>query len=553
MSTNEDNLTKFFNLAVKNHRENKLENAGKFYNKVLKINSCHFYSVFYLASLYAQTQNFTKSKELFKKAIQIQPGQALSYSNLGAVLKELGNFEEAAEVCKNAIAIEPNNVAALGNLGAVLKELGNFEEAAEVCKNAIAIEPNNVAALGNLALTLIELGQISGAINCYKKLNSIKSNPVSYYKNLGHLNIVLDDKKEAIKSYELAIKHDPDDLSNYYYLSSLNNKILNKRLKKEINQIILKSKNNKNLSYANLLLSKYESDIKNYKKEFNYLLKGHSYFLTSEKKNYKNDIKYWLSVLPNSKELDEAKIEIKEKNRQSFRPIFIVGVPRCGSTLVEKIISSGPQKVSTGEEIHILSLFVKKKIIKKEPIFLDDKNFEINLIKKYKERKLIQEESNFIFTDKTLDNFFYIGLIKKIFPNAKVINCKRSPLSSIMSILKNNLPAIPWAHSLEDIFKYFDIYNKSILKFEKSYPGFVYSLDYEKLVVDPERESKKLMDFCNLPWDKKCLDFYKRKDLISKTSSNMQVRKEIYKNSQKKYLPYKKLLNKHVLKYSWYK
>ena len=519
MSTNEDNLTKFFNLAVKNHRENKLQEAEKFYNQVLKINSYHFYSVFYLASLYAQTQNFTKSKELFKKSIHIQPNQALSHSNLGAVLKELGNFEEAAEACKKAIAIEPNNVA----------------------------------ALGNLALTLIELGQISEAIDCYKKLNSIKSNPVSYYRNLGHLNIVLDDKKEAINSYEMAIKHEPDDLSNYYYLSSLNNKILNKQLKKKINQIVLKSKNNKNLSYANLLLSKYESNIKNYEKEFNYLLKGHSCFLTSEKKNYKNDIKYWLNVLPNNKELDKAKIEIKEKNRQSLRPIFIVGVPRCGSTLVEKIISSGPQKVATGEEIHILSLFVKKKIIKKEPIFLDDKSFEINLIKKYKERRLIQEKSNFIFTDKTLDNFFYIGLIKKIFPNAKVINCKRSPLSSIMSILKNNLPAIPWAHSLEDIFNYFDIYNKSISKSEKSYPGFVYSLDYEKLVVDPEAESKKLMDFCNLPWDKKCLDFYKRKDLISKTSSNIQVRKEIYTNSQKKYLPYKKLLNKHVLKYSWYK
>lgn len=519
MSTHEDNLIKFFNLAIKNHRENNFENAEKFYNKVLQINPLHFESVFYLGSLYAQVQNFHKSKEFFKKAIQIQPTQALSYSNLGAVLKELGNFEEAVEACKNAITIEPNNVA----------------------------------ALGNLALTLIELGQISEAINCYKKLNSIKSNPVRYYRNIGQLNAVLGDKKEAIKSYELAIEHEPDDLSNYFYLSSLDNKILNKNLKKEIKQIILKSKNNKNLAYANFLLSKYKFNIKNYEKEFDYLLKGHRYFLASEKENYKNDIKYWLNVLPNSRALDETKIEIKEKNQQSFRPIFIVGVPRCGSTLVEKIISSGPQKVTTGEEIGILSLFVKKKIIKEEPIFLDDKKLEINLIKKYKERKLIQEKSNFIFTDKTLDNFFYIDLIKKIFPNAKVINCKRSPLSSIMSILKNNLPAIPWTHSLEDIFKYFDIYNKRILKFEKTYPGFLYSLDYEKLVADPEGESKKLMNFCNLPWDKKCLAFYKRKDLISKTSSNMQVRKEIYKNSQKKYLPYKKLLNKHGLKYTWYK
>ena len=121
-----------------------------------------------------------------------------------------------------------------------------------------------------------------------------------------------------------------------------------------------------------------------------------------------------------------------------------------------------------------------------------------------------------------------------------------------MSILKNNLPAIPWTHNIEDIFKYFDIYYNKISMFEKKYPGFVYNLDYEKLVSEPEIESKKLMSFCDLPWDKKCLEFYKRKDLISKTASNMQVRKGIYKDTQKKYLPYKIFLDKYGVKYSWY-
>ena len=85
-----------------------------------------------------------------------------------------------------------------------------------------------------------------------------------------------------------------------------------------------------------------------------------------------------------------------------------------------------------------------------------------DLIERYKEKKIIQQNNNYIFTDKTLDNFFYIRLIKDIFPLSKIINCKRDPLSSIMSILKNNLPNVPWAHDLDHIFRYFDIYYELI-------------------------------------------------------------------------------------------
>ena len=115
-----------------------------------------------------------------------------------------------------------------------------------------------------------------------------------------------------------------------------------------------------------------------------------------------------------------------------------------------------------------------------------------------------------------------------------------------MSIMKNNLVEVPWAHNIENIFKYFDIYHEIILHFEKTCPGFVYNLDYEKLVSEPEAESKKLMSFCDLPWDKKCLEFYKRKDLISKTASNIQIREAIYKNSAEKYLPYKNIEFKKI-------
>ena len=100
--------------------------------------------------------------------------------------------------------------------------------------------------------------------------------------------------------------------------------------------------------------------------------------------------------------------------------------------------------------------------------------------------------------------------------------------------------------------QFFDIYYQIINNFKKILPNFIYDLEFEKFVNDPENESKKLMKFCGLPWDIKCLEFYKRKDLIVKTSSNLQIRKAIYKHSEKKYLPYKQFLKKYGDKYSWY-
>jgi hypothetical protein len=157
-----------------------------------------------------------------------------------------------------------------------------------------------------------------------------------------------------------------------------------------------------------------------------------------------------------------------------------------------------------------------------------------------------------IFTDKSLNNFFYLKLIKEIYPNAKIINCKRDMLSSIMSIFQNNLAELAWTHDLDNIFKYFDNYLGIINNFNETTPKTIYHLEFEKLTSEPVEESKKLMKFCELSWDTKCLEFYKRKDLISKTASNVQIREPIYKHSLEKYLPYKKFLDEYGNKYSWF-
>ena len=503
-----------FTLAIQNHQKKNFETAGNLYKEILKTNPNHFGSIFYLGSLLVQTKRFNSAKSLLQKAIQIKTNYAPAYSNLGGALKELGEYEEAIEHCQKAIQIDPNYADAYNNLGASLMEIGELHKAADSYQKAIQIQPNFEDAHINLSAVFQQMGDIHKAIKCYQKLNQIQSNLGNAYSNLGGLYVVLGDTQKAASSYQNALKYEPDNLVFYYHLIDLNKEILNLNLKNKIARIINDSNcTKKNLAYGNFLLSKYAQKDKNYKKEFDYLIKGHQYYFETQEEKHKKQLKYWLNELPNIKELfdfNKSKKEIKKINHK-IKPIFIVGVPRCGSTLVEKIIASGVNHIPAGEETAIISSFVNRKLLKKQSLNFEIENFRIKLYEMYKQRRLIQEDNDFTFTDKTLDNFFYTGFIKEIFPHAKVINCKRSAIASIISILQNNLPDVPWAHNLEHIFKYFDIYYRTIEKYKRIFPNFIYELELEKLVKDPENESKKLMKFCDLPWDKNAWNFIKEK------------------------------------------
>ena len=511
-----------FALAVQNHQKNKLQVAENLYKETLKTN----------------------------------PNHVDAHNNLGLIFKELGELQKAVDCHQKVIQIQPEDAYAHYNLGLVFKELGELQKAVDCYQKVIQIKPDRVedAHIG-LGIVFRELDEHQKAISCYEKAIQIQPHHVEAHNNLGNVFNELGEHQKAIDCYEKATKYQSDNLFSFYHLSILKKEILDSNLKNKIVKIMRRvDLGKKNLAYGNLLLSRYELKAKNYEKEFNHLLKGHRYYFEAQSIEFKTQAEYWLNELPNVYKLtnfNKSSENIK-KNNNKINPIFIIGVPRCGSTLVEKIIASSIKYIPIGEETGILNTFIVQKINQKQSLNSDIENFQTKIIEKYKQKGLIQEANDYTFTDKSLENFFYINLIKEIFPLAKVINCKRDVLSCIMSILKNNLTGLAWAHNLEHIFKYFDIYYKMLTDFKKIFPNFIYELEYEKLVNYPEIESIKLLKFCNLPWDIKCLEFYKRKDLISKTASNVQIRRPIYKDSINKYLPYKQFLYKYGNKYSWF-
>jgi len=546
-------IEEVFKSALQKHKENNFEIAEKLYCQILDIDNNHIKSIFLLGTLYAQTRNLALAKKLLTKATQINPDHADAYYNLGNVLKDLKEFEEAINCYEKTLKINPNNADANNNLGNLLKEEGEEKKAIPYYEKAIKINPSYANSYNNLGVIYQNLEDFEKAINFYKKAIEISPNFAEAYYNLGNVFKVSGQFDKSIIAYSNAIKYNSNNLVYFYILSELKNEILNSDLKKKILKILYNNKISElNITYANFLLADYEKRDKNYEKEFNYLLKAHLSYFKYNKERFHKGTHYWLNLLPNIEKLSNIKksnIRFTEKDKK-INPIFIVGVPRCGSTLVEKIIASGKEFLPMGEETGIIGLIVKDFIVNKSEE-LDLKKIQSLIFEKYNERKLFLEKKNYTFTDKSLDNFFYLDLIERIFPNAKIINCNRDALSSIMSIIKNNLNDVPWAHNVEHIFNYFDIYYKKVENFKEKFPNLIYDLKYEKLVNDPINESKKLLDFCNLNWDKGCLEFYKRK-LVSKTASNIQIRRPVYKDSIKKYLDYKAFFKQYENRYSWF-
>ena len=584
---NTKTLKDTYGVAYNNYKKGDLKAAEILCYKILSIDPSFIESKILLANISAKNRNFKETKKLLVEANEQEPKNISVLNNLGTVSRELGEIKNAVDYFKKAIEIDPNNGNSYYNLGAIYYDAKKFKEAKIYLEKTVELQPNFalpyfvlgnlhaelkdyenaissynkaikinkslVGAYNNLGLVYRNINNFESAISSYENAIAIKVDHVNAYHNLALVLKDLGKFKSAIQAHEKAIKYEPENLAHYYYLSDLKKNILDTNLKNKIEKIIAKKNSRKiNIAYGNFLLAKYEQKIKNYEKELSYLSEGHKNFFDSKKNKFELLVQYTFRDMLQISE--DAKVEgLINSDLQKIKPIFIIGVPRCGSTLVEKIIGSGEKFVPMGEETSVLEEFVTAKILKKQSLNLGDVgNVRDEISNIYLKRGLVLKKYDNTFTDKSLNNFFYLKLIKEIFPNAKVINCKRDVLASIMSIFQNNLTEVAWAHDLNNIFQYVDNYLQTIESYNLENPNFVYGLQYEKLINNPEEESKKLMEFCGLPWSKKCLEFYKREDIFSKTTSNIQIRQAVYKHSLDKYLPYKKMLVKYGKKYPWF-
>ena len=460
-------------------------------------------------------------KEINKKEVARLIIQALDF-------KKKGNLVNAELDLKKAIEIEPENFVALNNLGNIYSTKNELKKAKELFLRAINIKLDYGNAIFNLALTNEEMGH----------------------------------KKEAIELYKSAIKNDPNNLSFYYNLSRIDETFFNKKNINDVERILRNIKNsNFNKSSGFFILAQNQRIKVNLKKEFKYLTEAHKYFHFSNEKVNNQISFYWIRLMP--KIINKLNFSSDEKKFKKIKPIFIMGLPRSGSTLIESILCSGKKTIPNGGETAIINrVFIEdnKNYFSEKKFLEDDQKMQINkksftekVIKQYELLNLLNKNKENIFTDKSLENFFFIELIVKLFPYSRIVICKRNIFQIIISMYQNFLSKITWSHSIDNILEYIDNYLKIIDNFKKKYPDKIYIVELDELTRKPINISKDLFNFCNLEWDQKCLEFYKRTDLVSKTASNQQVRNKIFNNNSKKYIAYKEFFNPYLNKYEWLK
>jgi len=479
-----------------------------------------------------------KLLEVIKEAKNLvlkYPSSIFLWNILGASNARLKKLNESEKCFYTTIKLNPNFTEGHYNLAKTQKELGKLPESIISYKRAIEIKPDYAEAHNNLGNVQKELGKVREAILNYERAIEIKPEFAEFYNAIGGAQIELGKISEGVSNFKKAIEIKPDFVEAYYnYTDSvkieINDPILLK-LDKLINKKNLSEKDNVYLFFA---MGKAQLDIENSAKGLQLINAANS--LRKKELKYKTQ---------KSKDIfDKIKNNFKELNikneKTSFdsisQPIFIVGMPRSGTTLVEQILSSHSSIYGAGEldflnnEIHKLIDWQNNKIQKKD-IMEIRKNYSVELKKISK--------STYI-TDKMPLNFRWIGFIAYAFPNAKIIHVKRDAMATCWSNYKSNFSKGGLAFTFDqiDISEYYKLYENLMDFWQKKFPGKIYELNYDKLTENQELESRNIFNYLGIKWENSVLEFHNNRRVVQ-TASNTQVRKKMYKGSSKQWKKYK--------------
>ena len=539
-------------MEIKNPPKDKLENLLKYYNvgqhddaKNLALSITqefpkHQFSWKVLGALFSQEGNDLEALNAKKIAVKLAPRDAEAYSNLGNTLKELGRLYDAEDVINQAIFLNPDLSSAHYNLGITHRDLNKLEESEISLKKAIELTPNYAKAHNALGNTLKDLGKLNESEASYKLSIEIKPDFAEPYHNLGVLLKELGRFDEAKFFFIRAIELKSQFFEAHQALASIKKFTSKDEHYLKMQELYFDpTVSEKGRCYINFGLAKACDDLEDFERAFTHYKEGNTFRKKLLRYNFNQDKKLFDQIKVNYSRIADYSFDLK-KNKNQITPIFIIGMPRSGTTLVEQIISSHSQVTGAGELSYIAdfgdSLARGLSKLNKESLS-DFRNKYLIKVQNFSMNKKI-------ITDKMPQNFYYIGLISFAFPEAKIIHVKRAPAAVCWSNYKQFFTAknLGYSYDLNDIIKYYSLYQNLMSFWSKNLPNKIYDFDYEMLTINSENEVRGLIDYIGLNWEDKCLSPQDNQRIIT-TNSNIQIREKIYKGSSHQWKKYKPYLN----------
>jgi tetratricopeptide (TPR) repeat protein len=513
--------------------------------------------------------------------LRLKPHHPEFLSQLIHILADRGEIGLVIRFLHQSLKSDPNNPHLHSSLGNALLSCQRLEDAVTCFRKALTLKPGMIRTLVYLGNALTQLDRKQAAMDCYEQVIALKPDFPNSYNSMGLILLRDSQPNQAIPYFEKAVKLNPKMAIAHIHIGHaltelgrfeeaeevlLRGLALKKNIAGGYSSLIqLKSKNkaNPHLSNMEILLKKglfsradqtlmYFSLAKGYMSQgenklgFNYLQQGNQY----KRANFHYEINK--DAILFNRIVQSFDISLFQERRDygstSRVPIFILGMPRSGTTLVEQILASHSKIYGAGEGLGLwhlnneLALLTKTRKGFPEGVTEIEQNSWQDLAMAYEGGLREKSADALHITDKMPHNFLNIGLIHLMFPKAIIIHCSREPIDTCLSIYMQNFAGHhPYSYDLGELGEYYQLYHGLMNHWRDVLPNRMLEVPYEQMVEKPEEMAKKIIASCGLTWEDHCLDFHKSSRAVH-TASFVQVRQPIYKSAVGRWIKYEEQL-----------
>jgi len=477
-----------------------------------------------------------KAERIVRELLKKHPTDVSAIRMLADIGFKMGQLKDASHLLERCLELAPDFHAARHSYAMILMRRQKPEAAIHETDKLLALEPNNPNFLTLKASVLNRIGDQAEALEIYEKVLKNYPNQARAQMSYGHTLKTVGRLDEAIEAYKKCIRLSPEVGEAYWSLANLKTfRFSDEDIDNMRKQVTTEGGDADDQSHLAFALGKALEDSKRYDESFKFYRRGNGIRRVGHRHNPKVNV---LESLRQVRALPRAFFEQRKGwGCQASDPIFVVGLPRAGSTLLEQILASHSQVQGTSELMDIISISRtlgnkdRKTPAGKYPEVLAELTQDQvrELGESYLETTRIQRTDSPFFIDKMPNNFRHIGLIHLILPNSKIVDARRHPMGGCFSGFKQLFAhGQTFTYDLEDIGKYYRDYIRVMDHWDAVLPGRVHRVQYEEMVADTEAQIRALLDYCDLEFEEQCLRFYEVERAV-RTPSAEQVRKPIYK------------------------
>ena len=476
--------------------------------------------------------NVRRAEEVCRETIMLTPNLPDAYNLLGTILQAGKQMMDAERAFRRAIDVDPRHPQALNNLGVLLKANEQLDEAAIYYERAIVSRPTFARAHHNLGVVFHALGRLDESEGCYRK--AIELQP-DYGRAHLHLSILLSDmgqRQAASDHCQRALELNPKDAEAHRYYAVMQQDEIPKARIADMQNLLCDdrvSDSERCHLYFGLATAYDRSD--DLARAMDCYVQGNRLRKTELGYDRFQDVALFQAIENNTDRIQECAVDTGVEPHD-LKPVFVLGMPRSGTTLIEHIVSAHPLVTGAGELpfVGCLGAALARGVTEVTPSAVE------TFRSQYLERLRLVSDGKSVVTDKMPLNFRYIGLLVSAFPEASIVLVERNPAAVCWANYTQYFasPGIQFCYDLDDLVQYYHQYQNLIKFWRETYPGRLYCVDYDALTRDLDTHAHALISHLGLEWDDRCAEPENNRRAVA-TASNLQVRRPVYQGSSEKW------------------